>query len=173
MESFKLKKIMKIILLFTLFFFFSAPVKTDKKPSRAAKRQPLSFSKQGVLPKDYYKPKKTKQQLSLGLNQKVNNLQRACSAEANKKETLIEELKVLKAFLERNLQDPYMIYAARLEFGDFLSLMEEGWDEGIPLTNFALAYRRLYNLPEDIKPENYPHPWAKNVQTALKCVEES
>ena len=148
--------------------------KSSAKNSQISKktsprRRPLS--KEYFLSKAYYKPQKSKKQLTKEFNQHLYDLKNVCRLLNLREEDLKRELKNFKVFLKTNLKDPYMTYKLKLKFKDVLSLIEtENSDFLINLEAFAVSYRRLYNLSGNVEKQNYPHIWAKVIYEALECV---
>ena len=121
------------------------------------------------MTKSYYKAQKSKKQLNKEFDIHLEKLKKICDLQKSRKENLKKELKRFKGFLLENLKDPYMVYSLKLKFEDISHLMHEDFNNSS--TAFSLSYRRLYNLPENTKPENYPDTWAKVIYQALKCTE--
>ena len=141
-----------------------------KKPqiSKKISRQPLS--KEAVLSKDYYKPQKNRKQLTREFNRHLVDLKNVCSLLNHREVKLKKERENFKLFLKTSLKDPYMTYALKLKFRDVLSLIEAGNSDSLmSLEVFTVSYRRLYNLPENIEKQNYPHIWAKIIYETLEC----
>lgn len=142
-----------------------APVQTGKKS-----RKPLS--KEALLPKTYSTAKKTEKQLNKEFHTQLTQLESICRISKNRKKELDTQLENFKDFLSESLKDPYIAYTLQLKFRDILSLIASEQTKNINTEAFSLSYRRLYNLPEDIKPEDYPDLWAKALYESIKCAEQ-
>ena len=158
---------MKVFL--SLFFIVGFFVVT----SQAQKSNKAPPTKEEILSKSYYEPKKTAQELSQELNNQMDQLQAVCSLKKNQSSELKKRLEGVQQFLKTNLMDPYMIYEYKLEFGGFLTLIEEVSSYPVlSVDSLDSNYRLLYALPEDTKPEDYYHEWARNLRATFKCVEQ-
>ena len=147
-----------------------------KKTSRVTKSS--GFSKSDFLSEDYYKAKNSKSKIMRKMKGHLDSIQKTCqTTKGNKKESLDRELEKFISFLKINLKDPYLYYDLKLMFGDILDVIEiEKEKEEEPslmsAKSFLSSYSNLYNLPENIKLEDYPNFWAKAIYKALTCIDE-
>lgn len=139
-----------------------------------SKTPPVTSRKTSYLKPDHT-PKKTYQQLTDELNTHLTELQTVCNLKQNRSSELTQKLQDFRTFLITNLiNDPYMVYRYRLEFGDILELISKKKNNPPLISHdFASSYGEMYNLPEDTKSKNYYHPWAKTLLKVFKCAEET
>ena len=145
--------------------------KLSKKRLLAKENQLL---KEDVLPKDYYKAKRSKEELEQEFETHLQNLKQTCELKTDQIVSLKKQLKAFDSFLKISLKDPFMDYPLKLLFADISSLLEEiNYNKSINLDSFIQFYKMLYNLPEDIKIEDYSDKWAKVIAQSMKCIQQT
>ena len=143
-----------------------------KKQIKQKKRKLMS--KEELLPKDYYKSKKTKKELEKEFKSHLEKLNQTCEQTEDKKAFFQKQFNSFYTFLKTSLKDPNMDYSFQILFSDITSLFVEITKETeeksfITLDNFSTYYKLHYGLSENIKIDNY-HPWAKTIAQAIKCI---
>ncbi|MCZ0932812.1 MAG: hypothetical protein OXJ52_06650 [Oligoflexia bacterium] len=147
----------------------------NKKPSRPVKTisKKRLLAKEDVLPKNYYKAKKSKKELKEEFEEHLENLKQACETTENKKKLLKKQLDSFEDFLKTSLKDPNMDYTLQLLFSNIISALEEtNYDNFIDLDVFTRFYRMLYNLPEDLEIKDYPDNWAQTIAKSIECIQQ-
>ena len=144
---------------------------TKKMKSISKKRL---LAKEDILPKDYYKPEKSKKELQTEFEKHLENLNQTCETKSDREEFLQKQLNSFEDFLKTSLKDPNMDYTLRLLFSDINSVLEEmNYNNSINLNTFIRLYRMLYKLPEDIEIKDYPDNWAKTIAQSIECRQQA
>ena len=137
-------------------------------PKTKKGRQEVSAEKEDLLPKNFYEPKQTKEELKKGLKAHLDKLAKNCSLDkTNKSRNLKKKIESLKKYLADSLKDPYMDHETALLFADILSVVEE--DTIDTPDSFDMAYKLLYNIDETTQPKDYSHKWARILHDSVKC----
>ena len=84
-------------------------------------------------------------------------------------EDLEDQTKKLLHFLRKTLEKPNLNLGLEILLSTILKSMESQ-EKSLSLDAFQSTYRASFNLPENITINQYPHPWAIKIETALSCV---
>lgn len=117
--------------------------------------------------------RKSEEQLNMELNRHMKRLKRLCKKK-NEEEEIVKKFKKrilkLKTYLTSNLKDyPLMSLEIRRVFGDILDVI----DQDVTMESaddFITTYKNHLNLPEDMKPKDYPDDWAQELLKVYECV---
>ena len=143
-------------------------VKSQKNSSQKSKARREVNREEIVADKKPYKPKVEKEVLETMFNNHLSAFNKNCDLKPEKRQSELEKkLTNFTKFLSESLSDPYMDYETALLFGDVLSVMEKENLES--LSTFNIAYKLLYNIGEQVQPEDYYHEWAKVIYKSIKC----
>ena len=146
-------------------------VKPNNTSSKSVKKPARYISKIEVLPKNFYKPKKSKQQLNKELENQLSNINAVCKEKTDQKKLLLQRFKNTTDFLEDSLKDPYLNRELAFLFSDILTLLKSQSDmESISSSAFLNQYKNLYNLSEN--QNDFPHQWASLIYKSIQCSEK-
>ena len=97
----------------------------------------------------------------------LGDLESVCKKKTLK--DLEDQTKKLLHFLKKTLEKPNLDPELEILLSTILKTMESQ-EKSLSLNAFQLTYRLSFNLPEDITINQYSHPWAIEIETALSCV---